>query len=333
VSAVPPNFSFHIGDLPRETFLADVLAGLARETKTLPPKYFYDSRGCALFEAICELPEYYLTRAETEVMHDRAQEIAHLLGADTLVVEYGSGNSRKTRLLLDAISPRAYVPVDIACDELKAAAGQLAIERPRLRVAALAGDFMRSIGLPDLGELDGLRRVVYFPGSTIGNLTPAEARTFLAASRELARPGGAMLVGVDLKKDSARLNAAYDDAMGVTAAFNLNLLRRINRELGADFDIDRFRHRAFYDEDAGRIEMHLASTVSQTVTVAGAAFVFRAGETIHTESSYKYAIDEFQHLAREAGWHAANCWTDVNRFFSVHCLTAPNGVLGRGDAV
>lgn len=323
MNAFPPNLSFHVGDLPGATFLADVLAGLARYPKALSPKYFYDARGCALFEAICEQPEYYLTRTEISIMHERAGEMARVLGADAVVIEYGSGNSRKTRLLLDAIAPRAYVPVDIARDELEAVAVELAIERPQLRIAALAADFGRPISLPPLGALEGLRRVVYFPGSTIGNLTPAEAQAFLAGSRELAGRGGAMLVGVDLRKDKVRLDSAYDDAAGVTAAFNLNLLRRINRELGADFRFDHFRHRASYDAETGRVEMHLASTVDHTVTVAGTAFAFRAGETIHTENSCKYAIDEFQGLARNAGWHATYCWTDADRLFSVHCLTAP----------
>ncbi|MET0918901.1 MAG: L-histidine N(alpha)-methyltransferase [Burkholderiales bacterium] len=320
MSAVPANFSFHVGNLPPETFLADVLAGLYREPKALPPKYFYDARGCELFEAICQLPEYYLTRTEIALMHTRAGEMARMLGKRGVLIEFGSGSSRKTRILLDALAPRVYVPVDIARDELKAVAGRLSVERPGLRVAAVCADFTQPVPLPPIRAFENLRRVLYFPGSTIGNLTPAEARAFLSRSSDLAGPGGAMLVGVDLKKDKARLEAAYDDAAGVTAAFNLNLLRRINHELGGDFDLARFRHLAFYNERGGRIEMHIASTVSQSVNVAGRTYAFRASETIHTENSHKYGIEEFQRLARDAGWEPAHCWTDPERLFAVHGL-------------
>ncbi len=322
MSAVSPNLSFRVGDLPPNTFLADVLSGLSREPKALPPKYFYDVRGCELFDAICELPEYYLTRTETALMRARVNDMARAFGPRAVLVEFGSGNSQKTRILLDALAPHVYVAVDIAQDELRKSAAQLARERPRLHVVAVCADFTRPFPLPVI-EGNPKGRVLYFSGSTIGNLTPGEAKAFLSRSIDLAGPRGAMLVGVDLKKDKARLDAAYDDAAGVTAAFNLNLLQRINRELDADFDVARFRHVAFYDERAGRVEMHLESLAPQRVTVGGRTFAFRSGETIHTESSYKYGIEEFQELAQLAGWKPASCWTDADRLFAVHYLAAP----------
>lgn len=320
--AVPSNLSFHSDDPPRASFLAAVLEGLSRPQKAIPPKFFYDARGCELFEAICELPEYYLTRTETALMQARAAEMATELGLGTVVVEYGSGTSRKTRILLAALEPRAYLPVDIACAALREAASALARECRDMAVIAVCADFMQPLRLPTLRGLAHNRRVIYFPGSTIGNLDPDDTQTLLRRSRELAGRGGAMLVGVDLKKDRARLDAAYDDAQGVTAEFNLNLLRRINRELDADFDLDQFRHAAFYNDLAGRIEMHLASSVPQRVTVAGRTFTFRAGETIHTENSYKFGVEEFQAVARRAGWEPRRCWTDPEGLFAVHCLVA-----------
>jgi dimethylhistidine N-methyltransferase len=281
------------------SFLEDVFSGLGVSPKALSPKYFYDARGSRLFEAICELPEYYPTRTELALTRDRAGEIATAVGAGKLLIEFGSGASIKTGLLLDALRPAAYVPVDIAADALKASADRLAAEFPALPVIAVCADYMQPLELPLAGITAG--RLIYFPGSTIGNLTPAEALVFLRRARELAGSGGAMLVGVDLKKDPQRLHDAYNDAQGVTAEFNLNLLRRINRELAADFDLDCFRHVAFYNAVAGRIEMHLESLCVQTVTVSGRSFPFAAGERLHTENSCKYSVAEFQRLARSAG--------------------------------
>jgi len=312
-------------DLQAETdrFLEEVTEGLSRPVKALPPKYFYDERGAGLFDAICELPEYYLTRAELAIMRDHAGEMARQLGPGCAVIEYGSGSGRKTRLLLQALSPVAYVPIDISREQLQATAKEIAAEFPGLPVTAVCADYSRFSGLPPLTGAPPRRRVVYFPGSTIGNLTPAEAAGFLANACRLAGPGGGMLVGVDLKKDAARLNAAYNDARGVTADFNLNLLARINRELGANFDLAAFRHRAFYNETAGRIEMHLVSLAEQRVRIGRAEFAFRDGETIHTESSYKYSVEEFRALARRAGFEARECWTDGERQFAVHYLAVP----------
>lgn len=304
---------------PVGSFLDDVLCGLDRKPKAISPKYFYDARGSELFEAICELPEYYPTRTELALTRDCATRIAAAVGAGCLLIEFGSGASLKTGLLLRALAPAAYVPVDISAAALRAAAARIAEAFPELPVIAVCGDYMRPLAVP---ALDGItaRRLIYFPGSTIGNLTPAEALEFLRRARSLAGPGGAMLVGVDLKKDPQRLHAAYNDARGVTAEFNLNLLRRINRELGADFDIGRFRHVAFYDAAAGRIEMHLESLAAQTVNVGGRRFAFAAGERLHTENSCKYSVAEFRQLAQSAGYTAENVWVDGEALFSLHLL-------------
>lgn len=316
--------SFHDVTPEPDRFHDDVIAGLSRPQKSLPPKYFYDARGCALFEAICDLPEYYLTRAELELMRAHVGDMARRLGPGCALIEFGSGSGRKTRVLIAASHPVAYIPVDIAREELDATAAAIAREFPRLRVIAVRADYSRPFALPRLDGLGARRRIVYFPGSTIGNLTPTEATAFLAGARELLGAGGGLLIGVDLKKAPARLDAAYNDSRGVTAAFNLNLLARINRELGADFDLSAFRHRAFYDEAAGRIEMHLVSVKAQTVTIGGRAILFREGETIHTENSCKYSVREFQELARSAGLTPVECWMDSGRLFSVHYLAVPD---------
>lgn len=304
-------------------FLEEVTAGLSRPQKELPPKFFYDQRGCELFEAICGLPEYYLTRTEIALMRDTAGEMARRLGPGCMLIEYGSGSGRKTRILLEALAPVAYVPIDIAAGQLAASCAELAREYPELAITAVCADYTRSFALPRLDGSGAQRRVIYFPGSTIGNFTVPEAAAFLEQARGFAGAGGGMLIGVDLKKDAARLDAAYNDAQGVTAEFNLNLLARINRELAADFELAAFRHRAFYNAAMGRIEMHLESLKDQQVTVAGRSFGFRRGETIHTENSYKYSVAEFQDLARSAGFEPAECWTDPERLFAVHYLTVP----------
>lgn len=301
------------------SFLEDVLSGLGSAPKALSPKYFYDARGSRLFEAICELPEYYPTRTELALTRDCAGEIAAAVGAGSLLIEFGSGAGIKTGLLLQALRPAAYVPVDIAMDALKDSAGRLAAEFPQLPVIAVCADYMQPLEVPALAGISA-PRLIYFPGSTIGNLTPAEALVFLQRARELAGRGGAMLVGVDLKKDPQRLHAAYNDAQGVTAEFNLNLLRRINRELAADFDLDCFRHVAFYNAVAGRIEMHLESVCAQTVTVSGRSFAFAAGERLHTENSCKYSVAEFRRLAQSAGYRAEAVWVDAEELFSLHLL-------------
>lgn len=303
-------------------FLDDVLAGLGSAPKSLSPKYFYDARGCRLFEAICELPEYYPTRTELALMHEHAADMAAQLGDGGLLIEFGSGAGVKTGVLLRSLQPQAYLPVDIAADALRDSTARLAAEFPVLPIIAVCADYMQPLRLPVPPALNSARRVIYFPGSTIGNLTPEEARGFLVRARELAGAGGALLIGVDLKKDPAQLHAAYNDAQGVTAEFNLNLLRRINRELAADFDLDRFRHVAFYDAVAGRIEMHLESLCAQTVTVSGRSFAFGAGERLHTENSCKYSVSEFQRLAATAGFAAERVWVDAGQLFAVHLLRA-----------
>jgi len=301
------------------SFLEDVLSGLGASPKALSPKYFYDARGSRLFEAICELPEYYPTRTELALTRDCAGEIAAAAGEGGLLIEFGSGAGIKTGLLLRTLRPAAYVPVDIAMDALKESASRLAAEFPELPVIAVCADYMRPLEVPALAGI-AARRLIYFPGSTIGNLTPAEALVFLQRARKFAGRNGAMLVGVDLKKDPRRLHAAYNDAQGVTAEFNLNLLRRINRELAADVELDRFRHIAFYNAVAGRIEMHLESVCAQTVTVSGRSFAFAAGERLHTENSCKYSVAEFQRLAQSAGYRAEAAWVDPEELFSLPLL-------------
>jgi len=314
------RFAFH--DLHPDTgsFLDDVIAGLARPRKSIPPKYFYDQRGSELFEAICETPEYYVTRTELALMRDRAGEMAQRLGPRCLVIEHGCGSGRKTRLLLEALEPAGYVAIDIAREQLMMTADWIAREFPGLPVSAVCADYSRPLELPGFERLRARRRIVYFPGSTIGNLTPVEAAGFLGNVRLLVGRGGGMLVGVDLRKTPARLNAAYNDSRGVTAAFNLNLLARINRELGADFDLAAYRHQAYYNEPQGRVEMHLLSLKDQRVSIGGHVVRLRAGETIHTENSCKYSVQEFQALARGAGLDPVACWTDAEQLFSVHYL-------------
>jgi L-histidine N-alpha-methyltransferase len=303
----------------RERFLADVLEGLGRSPKSLPCKYFYDARGSALFDRICTLPEYYPTRTELGILRRHAGAMAAAIGPHALLVEYGSGSSTKTRLLLDRLAePAAYVPVDISREHLLASAEALAAHYPKLRVVPVCADFTARFALP---EVTGADRVVgYFPGSTIGNFGPAEARKFLADVAEQCGPGGALLIGVDLQKPRAVLEAAYDDARGVTAEFNRNLLRRANRELGADFDLAAFDHRAFWNAALGRVEMHLVSRRDQVAHVAGRAIPFAKGETIHTENSHKYTLESFEALAHGAGWRVLRHWASPEPAFAVFLL-------------
>ena len=305
-----------------DSFLDDVLTGLARPQKTLPPKYFYDARGCELFEQICTLPEYYPTRTELAIMREHAGAMAKFLGPDCQLIEFGSGSSTKTRILIEQMQPPLYVPIDIAGEAIRAAAAGLAQTFPWLNINGVCADYTRPLTLPAFVGVPIRRKAVYFPGSTIGNFTPNEAIEFLKLARRMAGPGGALLIGVDLKKDKQALAAAYDDAAGVTAAFNLNLLARMNRELGGDFQLRRFRHKAFYDAAMGRIEMHIESLAAQFVHVGGARFHFNAGETIHTEISCKYGVAEFQALAQRAGFAPAQTWIDAANLFSVHAMIA-----------
>ena len=316
--------SYHGTAVPPDNFLEDVVAGLALEQKALAPKYFYDARGSELFEEICELPEYYPTRTEVALTQAHIDDIARFADDGSTdgveLIEYGSGASTKTRILIARLKPAVYVPVDISASALRGAAGQLAAEFAWLNICAVTGDFGRPLAIPAFGGAG--RKVVYFPGSTIGNLRREEALAFLRMTRAQVGPGGAMLVGVDLKKDPNVLHAAYNDAKGVTAQFNLNLLHRINRELGGNFEVEKFAHYAFYNAAMGRIEMHLASLQPQTVDIGRYRFSFATGESIHTENSCKYAVEEFRALAAQAGFRGEAVWTDPDGLFSLHGLVA-----------
>jgi len=309
-----------IGD-PGRAFLDDVVEGLLAEPKRLPPKYFYDQIGSELFERITALPEYYLTRTEIGILEARAGEIAKLIPANAAVVEFGAGSSVKTRILLRA-APHisAYVPVDISGAFLAAETARLQQEMPDLRVLPVEADITKPFMLPaDLGDRP---RIGFFPGSTIGNFEPHEANTLLRQAAAILGPGAMLVVGVDLVKDPDILTAAYNDRAGVTAAFNLNLLTRINHELGGEFDPATFRHRACYNSEQRRIEMHLVSLTRQKVRACGKSFDFRRGETIHTENSYKYTVASFRSRALGAGWTSAATFMDAQNYFLVHALRA-----------
>jgi dimethylhistidine N-methyltransferase len=310
------------GEEQQSEFARDLLAGLASTPRSISPKYFYDAPGSVLFDRICELPEYYPTRVELDLLLAHAGEIAQYVGPRAEVVEFGAGSLRKIRLLLGAMDrPERYLPIDISGEHLGAAAQALRRDYPGLHVQALVADYTRHMLLPARGEGAG-RRVGFFPGSTIGNFTPGEALHFLQMAGQVLR-GGALLLGADLVKDPAVLHAAYNDAQGVTAAFNLNLLARANRELDGDFDLAQFAHSAFYNAPLQRIEMHLVSRRRQQVQVCGRCFEFAEGETLHTENSCKFTIGSLQALARRAGFTPGPAWTDPQRLFSLHWLNAP----------
>ena len=303
-------------------FLIDVLEGLSQPQKELPSKYFYDEEGSRLFDRICTLDEYYPTRTEMRIMQKNIDEIVQLIGLDVLLVEYGSGSSLKTRILLEHMErPAGYVPIDISKEHLLLSARDLKKEFPDIEVFPVHADYSSKIELPEIRR-NSVRPVVYFPGSTIGNFDPEQAIHFLKRIAKVCGEGGGLLIGADLQKDPAVLEAAYDDAEGVTAAFNLNLLHRINRELDGNFDVDEFEHHALYDPIKGRIEMHLVSLIEQTVDLAGASYSFSAGETIHTENSYKYTLSQFADLAGRAGFDVRRVWTDSKCYFSVQYLVS-----------
>jgi dimethylhistidine N-methyltransferase len=302
-------------------FARDLLTGLAERPKRLPPKYFYDAVGSRLFERITELPEYYPTRTEIGILADKAEAIASLIPEGAALVEFGSGSSAKVRLLLDKLDRlRAYVPVDISAEFLEEEAARLRREFPYLTVVPIAADFTTAFELPS--SLREAPRAGFFPGSTIGNFEPEAARKFLRLAARILGSRATFIVGVDLVKDTRILEAAYDDSAGVTAKFNLNILARANRELGANFDLAGFAHRAFYNAAQSRIEMHLVSRTAQSVRVLGRSFAFAAGESIHTENSYKYTVETFAALAREAGWQSIAAFQDAGALFSVHVLRA-----------
>ena len=305
-------------------FAADVLEGLAATPKRLPAKYFYDEAGSRLFERITELPEYYPTRTELRILESSAESIAGLADPGAALIEFGSGSTAKARLLLrHMVSVRAYVPVDISAEFVNGEAARLQADFPALRVLPVAADFTGAVELP--AAVKAGPRLGFFPGSTIGNLEPHEVTGFLRRAKRALGQAAAFVVGVDLVKDPEVLYAAYNDSQGVTAQFNRNLLVRINRELGADFDVSAFEHHAFYHRELRRIEMHLASLRRQKVRILSKCFEFRAGETIHTENSYKYTIESFAALARGAGWSIGAVWTDPERYFSVQALVPEAG--------
>jgi dimethylhistidine N-methyltransferase len=306
-------------DLTTEPFATDVSAGLSANPKQLLPKYFYDEAGSQLFEEITRLPEYYLTRTELKILHDNAPAIAALLPRDTALVELCAGSATKAKILLDA-APQisAYVPVDISAEFLGSEAAKLERDIPRVAVYPVATDFTKPFELPS--ALHGRPCVGFFPGSTIGNFEPHEATDLLRHAARILGRDALFIIGADLAKDQNVLHAAYNDAAGVTAKFNLNLLARINRELGADFDLAAFEHHACYNRERGRIEVYLASRKRQKVHVVGKTFDFRAGETIHTENSYKFTLKSFSALARGAGWVPVAVHTDADEYFAVHVL-------------
>lgn len=318
---MPNDVLVRAADATLESIAID---GLSRQPKTLPAKLFYDDEGCRLFYRITELPEYYLTRTELALLRDIAPEVIALIGTDAALVEYGASDATKADILLsrsDRVGRQAfttYVPIDVAATTLAQMTARLRRERPGLSVMPIVADFMDPVLLPT--SLQGRAVLGFFPGSTIGNLDPQDARWFLAHARRTLGPSARMLVGVDLRKDPAILIPAYDDAEGVTAAFNRNILARLNREAGADFRVNEFAHRAVWNDAQGRIEMHLESLCNQVVHIAGYAIRFGRGETIHTENSYKHTLTGFTELARAGGWRSAAVWTDPARLFSVHLL-------------
>jgi dimethylhistidine N-methyltransferase len=314
-------FGFRDFEPDVENLTQEVLDGLKEPVKKLPCKLFYDEQGSRLFEQICELDEYYPTRTETAIMKANIAEIAPLIGQGSMMIEYGSGNSEKTRILLDHLPDlAAYVPIDISREHLMRSAADIATAYPGLDVLPVCADYTDHFELPNYSRPVS-HRVVYFPGSTIGNFHQDEAIDFLRRVANVCSSNGGLLIGVDLKKDPRILNLAYNDPAGVTAAFNLNILARLNRELGTDFQLDQFRHYAFYNESMGRIEMHLVSLTNQTVQLNGDRISIKAGEKIWTESSYKYTVEEFEGLAEAAGFKLRNVWTDKDRLFSVQYLT------------
>ncbi len=301
-----------------EHFAVDALAGLTSTPKRLPPKYFYDAEGSQLFEQITELTEYYPTRCEMQILRDHAPDIAQLIPQGAALIEFGSGSSKKARIVLGAAASKlaAYVPVDICREMIEQEAAELRPDFPQVKVLPVCADITQMFPLPAEAKSAPVR-VGFFPGSTIGNFEPHEAAAFLRHAGKILGPNARLVVGADLIKHADVLNAAYNDAQGVTAKFNLNLLARINRELGGSFKLASFEHHAFYNRERNRIEMHLASLKRQKAKVAGETIDFRAGETIHTENSYKYSVESLGALARGAGWRPLEAWTDARNYFCI----------------
>jgi dimethylhistidine N-methyltransferase len=314
----PPVQALDLAPTAKEV-RAEVMATLSGPQKMLPCKLFYDEYGSRLFDQICKLPEYYTTRTELAIMREYAGEMASAIGPCPLLVEYGSGSSVKTRILIDQLPDAdAYVPIDISGKHLLNSVAALQRRYPYLSILPVCADYTRPIALPDIDQADSARTVAYFPGSTIGNMDPAAAIAFLRSVRATCGQNSRLLIGVDLKKDPSTIHAAYNDSAGVTAAFNLNILRRLNHEIGSNFELDSFCHYAFYNPCLGRVEMHLVSREEQQVSLPeGGTVYFDEGETIHTESCYKYTLQEFVDLAAAAGYLSKRVWSDARNWFSV----------------
>jgi dimethylhistidine N-methyltransferase len=313
--------------VPRATsdLLSDVIAGLSSDPRTLPCKYFYDERGAALFQKICELPEYYVTRTEIDILDRYRAEIASQIGPNVELIGLGTGAGTKTRILIEALDKlAAYIPVDISEKQLRKSAALFRRIFPNLEVLPVCADYLQPVVLPSPRH-KAVRNVVYFPGSTIGNFEPNEALEFLRRIANVSGRGGGLLIGADLQKDQSVIEAAYNDSAGVTAEFNLNLLAHINREVGADFDLSQWRHRAIYNSEAGRIEMYLISTTDQTVHIGDRGFRFRGDEKILTEHSYKHTPEGFIALARQAGFDFVKLWTDDARLFGIFYFSCSRG--------
>ncbi len=318
--ALPDNFRLFSLDNGADVDLGEVIDGLKATPKLVAPKFFYDARGSTLFNAICTTDAYYPTRTECSIYQQQAGAIADAVGEDTTVIEFGPGDMSKVRLLLDHLRPRTYIGIDVSVAQLEDAGPPLASDYPWLQVVAVCGDFGPSVKLEEHLP-DDSRRVAFFPGSTIGNLDPAAAENFLRGLRSMVGSTGAVIVGVDLQKPKSTLEKAYNDPEGYTRAFNLNLLTRINRELGANFDERRFRHKAFYNEELGRMEMHLVSVIEQKVRIGDETIDFQPGETIHTESSWKYTRERFAALTEKAGFASHKFFTDERGWFGVFVLS------------
>lgn len=305
---------------PQADMLQEVIEGFSATQKYIHPKYFYDKQGSRLFEAITQLPEYYLTRTELDILTTCQEEIADAIGQDIFLIEFGSGAFTKVRILLENLKPKAYMPIDISKEHLVAAAKIMAEDYPRLDIRAVCLDYSQDFELPWVSE--GAKRVVFFPGSSLGNFNPDEAEPFLRRVKHLVGATGGLLIGIDRKKPAHILHAAYDDASGTTSAFNLNVLEHINRALGSNFSTDNFRHKVVYNEEQVRIEMYLRSTKDQSVQIDGHLVHFQKDEQIATENSYKYHTDAFLRMAQNAGFGNARHWTDEKDYFSVFYLTA-----------
>jgi dimethylhistidine N-methyltransferase len=316
-----------VSAIPQETsdLLSDVIAGLSSEPRTLPCKYFYDERGAALFQKICELPEYYITRTEIDILDRHGAEIASQIGPNVELIGLGTGAGTKTRILIEALDkPAAYIPVDISEKQLRKSSAVFRKIFPNLEILPVCADYLQPVVLP-LSRHKAVRNVVYFPGSTIGNFEPEEALEFLRRIANVSGQGGGLLIGVDLQKDQEVIEAAYNDKAGVTAEFNLNLLAHINRKIGANFDVSKWHHRAIYNAKQGRIEMYLISDIDQTVRLQDRQFHFRAGERLLTEHSYKHTPEGFIALAGRAGFDFVKLWTDDRRLFGVFYFSCSRG--------